>query len=78
MDTTHENWLQARHSTWNTPPGLINEYVRKATGGAIAQASRVIVGVDNEVYHITSDKSHQFIVRISHKTNHGFEGERFP
>ncbi len=77
-DNTHlENWLQARHSKWNTPPGLINEYVRKATGGAIAQASRLVAGQDNEVYDVTSDKNHQFIVRISHKANHGFEGERW-
>lgn len=76
-NTTLENWLQARHSKWNTSPDLINEYVRRATGDAIAQASRVIVGLDNEVYDVTSDKNHQFIVRISHKANQRFEGERW-
>lgn len=76
-NTTLKNWLQVRHSKWNTPPGLINEYVWKATGGAIAQARRIIVGLDNEVYDVTSDKNQQFIVRISHKANHGFEGEHW-
>lgn len=72
-----DDWLQARHKTWHTPPGLINEYVRKATGSAIAQASRVVLGVDNEVYDVTTGKNRQFIVRISHKANHRFEGERW-
>ena len=75
--TTFDDWLQARHNKWNTPPSLINEYVRKATGGAIAQASRIILGQDNEVYDVISDKNHQFIVRVSHKENHRFEAERW-
>ena len=75
--TTSDDWLQARHNKWNTPPDLINEYVRKATGGTIAQASRIIAGLDNEVYDVTSDKNQQFIIRISHKANHRFEGERW-
>ncbi len=76
-DTTLNDWVQARHNKWNTPPGLINEYVRKATGASIVQASRVVAGVDNEVYDVTSDENYQFIVRISHKANHRFEGERW-
>jgi aminoglycoside phosphotransferase (APT) family kinase protein len=76
MASTTDDWLQARHNKWNTPPGLINEYVRKATGAAIAQANRVIAGLDNEVYDVTSNRDHQFIVRISHKAHQRFEGER--
>ena len=73
--TTFDDWLRARHNKWNTPPQLIHKYVQKATGDAIAQASRIILGQDNEVYDITSDKNHQFIVRVSHKENHRFEAE---
>ena len=51
---TLDDWLGARHNKWNTPTSLINEYVRKATGSAIAQASRVILGLDNEVYDVTT------------------------
>ena len=76
-NTTSSDWLQTRHDEWNTPLSLINKYVRKATGGVIAQASRIIAGVDNEVYDVISDKNHQLIVRISHKDNHRFEGERW-
>jgi aminoglycoside phosphotransferase (APT) family kinase protein len=75
--TTSDDWLQTRHDKWNTPPGLINEYVRKATGSAIAQASRVVLGLDNEVYDVTTSSHHQLIIRISHKENHRFEGERW-
>ncbi len=64
--TTLDEWLQARHSKWNTPASLINEYVRKATGSAIEQASRVVLGVDNEVYDVTTAGNHRLIVRISH------------
>ncbi len=71
--TTLDEWLQARHSKWNTPASLINEYVRKATGSAIEQASRVVLGVDNEVYDVTTAGNHRLIVRISHKENHRFE-----
>lgn len=77
MVSSNDDWLQARHNKWNTPPDLLNEYVRKATGGAIAHASRMVAGVDNEVYDVTSDMNQQFIVRISHKANHRFEGERW-
>lgn len=77
MASTTDDWLQARHDQWNTPPGLINEYVRKATGDAIAQANRIIAGLDNEVYDVTTDRNHQFIVRISHKAHQRFEGERW-
>jgi len=75
--TTLDDWLQARHNKWNTPPGLINEHVRKATGSAIAQASRVVLGLDNEVYDVTTAGNHRLIVRISHKENHRFEVERW-
>jgi len=40
---TLDDWLMARHNHWNTPASLINEYVRQATGSAIAQASRVVL-----------------------------------
>jgi len=67
---TLNDWLQARHNHWNTPASLINEYVRKATGSAIAQASRIVLGQDNEVYDVTTADYHQLIVRISSKENH--------
>ena len=72
-----DDWLQTRHSNWNTPASLINAYVRKATGSAIAQASRVVLGLDNEVYDVTTAGNHRLIVRISHKENHRFEAERY-
>src|SRR5579863_5006220 len=75
--TTFDDWRQARHNKWNTPPSLINEYVRKTTGGAIAKASRIVIGQDNEVYDVTTSSNHQLIVRISHKANQRFEGERW-
>ncbi|GHO71131.1 hypothetical protein KSC_100230 [Ktedonobacter sp. SOSP1-52] len=71
------DWLQARHNQWNTPAGLINKYVRQATGSAIAQASRVVLGLDNEVYDVTTVNHHQLIVRISRKENHRFEAEHW-
>src|SRR5579863_3032717 len=74
---TLDDWLRTRHNQWNTPTSLINEYVRKATGSAIAQASRVILGLDNEVYAVTTTNHHRLIVRISHKENHRFEAERW-
>ena len=71
-DTTpSDSLLQARHNQWNTPPTLINEYVRKVTGSTIARSIRVILGLDNEVYDVTADNN-QFIVRISHKENPRF------
>lgn len=76
-NSAFSDWLKTRHNQWNTSPRLISEYVRKATGEAIALASRVILGQDNEVYDVTSDKNHHFIVRISHKDNHRFEAERW-
>lgn len=75
--TISTDWLQARHNKWNTPPGLINEYVRKTTGGVIAHTSRVIAGLDNEVYDVVTTNHHQLIVRISHQNNHRFEVERW-
>ena len=75
--TTSNNWLQARHNQWNTPPTLINGYVRKATGSTIVQSSRVILGLDNEVYDVTTADNHQIIVRISHKDDPRFEAERW-
>lgn len=74
---TFDDWLQARHSTWNTPTSLINEYVRKATGCAIAQVSRLVLGQDNEVYDVTTTGKQRIIVRISRKENHRFEAERW-
>lgn len=75
--STFGDWLQARHSTWNTPPGLIQEYVSKATGSAMATASRVVLGQDNEVYDVTTAGKQQLIVRISHKDHPRFEAERW-
>lgn len=74
---TLDDWLRDRHNQWNTPTSLINEYVRKATGSAIVQASRLILGQDNEVYDLTTIGDHQLIVRISRKEKHRFEEERW-
>ena len=74
---TLDDWLRDRHHQWNTPTSLINEYVRKATGSTIVQSSRVVLGLDNEVYAVTTTSHHRLIVRISHKENHRFEAERW-
>lgn len=76
-NTTLDDWLQSRHNQWNTPPHLINEYVRKATGSTIALSSRVMLGIDNEVYDVTTANNHHIIVRISHKDDPRFEAERW-
>ena len=76
-NSTLDDWLQARHNNWNTPDSVINEYVRRATGSAVAWASRVILGLDNEVYDVTTEGHERLIVRISRKENHRFEEERW-
>ncbi|GHO49149.1 phosphotransferase family protein [Ktedonospora formicarum] len=70
-------WLHTRHNQWTTPTSLIQDFVRRATGSTMAHASRVVLGQDNEVYAVTTTDHHHVIVRISRKTNHRFEAERW-
>jgi len=56
---------------------MINEYVRKATGSSINQSTRIVLGIDNEVYDVATADNHKLIVRISHKENPRFEAERW-
>ncbi|GHO45971.1 phosphotransferase family protein [Ktedonospora formicarum] len=71
------DWLQTKHNQWKTPDSVIHDYVRRATGSAITQSSRVVLGQDNEVYDVTTTDHHQIIVRISRKANHRFATERW-
>ncbi|HEX6482635.1 MAG TPA: aminoglycoside phosphotransferase family protein [Ktedonobacteraceae bacterium] len=71
------DWVRARHDAWNTPHYLINEYVQKVAGSAIANAKRLVIGQDNEVYDVSTADSRQLIVRISRKDDPRFEAERW-
>ena len=72
----HE-WLRSRHDSMATPQPLIDRWVRVATGSAVHTAVRIIVGQDNEVHDVVTTDGHRIIVRISHRPDPRFTGERW-
>lgn len=68
----YHSFLTAKHERlFRTPPAIIDEIVRKATGSSPTKKQRIIKGEANEVHAIKIDRSREVIVRI----NRGSEAE---
>lgn len=76
-DDTFQGWLTDRHGKMTTPSEVVDQYVQKAVNSPVASAERLVIGQDNEVYSVTTAGGQQIIVRISHKDDPRFEGERW-
>jgi Ser/Thr protein kinase RdoA (MazF antagonist) len=72
----HE-WLRSRHDSMATPQPLIDRWIQVATGSAVHTAVRIIVGQDNEVHDVVTTDGHRIVVRISHRPDPRFTGERW-
>lgn len=72
INPDYQSFLVAKHERlFKTPPGIIDEIVRKATGSSPTEKQRIIKGEANEVHAIKIDGSREVIVRI----NRGSEAE---
>jgi aminoglycoside phosphotransferase (APT) family kinase protein len=60
-----------------TPQPLIDRCIQVATGSAVHTAVRIIVGQDNEVHDVVTTDGHRIVVRISHRPDPRFTGERW-
>lgn len=62
----YQSFLISKHERlFRTPPAIIDEIVRKATGSSPTEKQRIIKGEANEVHAIKTDRSREVIVRIN-------------
>lgn len=69
-------WLEQRHAAWQTPSPTLEALVREATGTAIAQRERLIIGEANETYRIVTSDDRQIVVKVSHAWERSFAAMR--
>lgn len=59
-----DEYLASRHATFNVDQELVYDLVRRCTGCTPNHRQKVVRGNDNEVYRVSTDEQHAFIVRI--------------
>jgi len=69
----YAEYLQKKHSQWETPRELIEACVLQGAGAAVESLSRIVAGEVNEVYEILTEDDQELIIRISRE-----EFTRFP
>lgn len=67
--------VQARHAAYDTPPTLILDIVREATGCAAQGVEKIARGYDNEVYRVPMGAGEAAIVRIRRHGETSFSQE---
>ena len=70
--------IRAYHAQWNTPPHVVDGFVRRATGGGVEVAERWFEGHGNEVYMVRTAGGHDVVVRICHRPGRAFDRELWP
>jgi aminoglycoside phosphotransferase (APT) family kinase protein len=76
----YQAFLMAKHERLvKTPPGVIDEIVRKATGSSPTEKQRIIKGEANEVHAVKIENSREVIVRINRESEaeSRFQSERW-
>lgn len=75
-----EGWnamVAAAQAAWQSPPAVIAGAVRRATGANLARHERIMAGLSNEVYAVTTADGQAVIVRIAHAPGPQFAQERW-
>jgi len=76
----YQSFLAAKHERlFQTPPAIIDEIVRKATGSSPTEKQRIIKGEANEVHSAKIDRDREVIVRINRDSGaeSRFQSERW-
>jgi len=76
----YQSFLVAKHERlFKTPPSIIDEIVRRATGSSPIEKQRIIKGEANEVHAIKIDRGLEIIVRINRESEaeSRFQSERW-
>jgi len=76
----YQSFLMAKHERlFKTPPGIIDEIVRRATGSSPTEKQQIIKGEANEVHAIKIGGSPEVIVRINRESEaeSRFQSERW-
>ena len=74
---SYQQFLEERHSGFNTPIEVIKTAVQKATHSVPTESEKIIAGEINEVYSIKTQDGNEVIVRISHREKPRFKAEKF-
>ncbi len=73
----YQQYLEEKHSKFNTPDEVVVEEVRKAVGSIPQTKKRLILGENSEVYDIKTEDNQDIIIRISRNDNPKFEAEEW-
>lgn len=72
---TYNEYLQKKHSQFQTDKNLIEKIVNSATKSNIKSLSKLVEGEVNEVYDVLTETHKELIVRISRAKTPNFETE---
>lgn len=70
-------FLIQHHKKFSAPEGLVFDIVKDVTGKTPIRRQKLIVGVHNEVYSISTKEDEEFIVRINRKGGISFRLEQW-
>lgn len=74
---SYTDFLQKKHSAFNTPIDIINSIAQKAVSSKPVHKKKLILGEANEVYDITTANGQSIILRISHSSEPRFKEEKW-
>lgn len=72
----YQEYLEKKHSQFNTNRALIDSLVNEAAGSPIMSIKKLMEGEVNEVYDVVTNSKQRVIVRISRRKYPSFEKEK--
>lgn len=73
----YEAYIAQKHTEMQTPPDMLSEFVKRATGQAADTQKRLMFGETNEVYDVKTKGGQEVIIRVSHEEDETFEKEQW-
>jgi len=64
MRDDYREYLEEKHSAFQTPESVVSGMVRRATGEELVSSAKIVRGNDNEVHQIATGGGLEYIVRI--------------
>lgn len=77
QQSDYETYIAQKHAEMQTPPEMLGEFVRKATGQAPDTQKRLMFGETNEVYDVKTKDGQEVIIRVSHEEDEAFGKEKW-
>lgn len=73
----YEAYIAQKQVEMQTPPDMLRDFVKKATGQEPEPPKRLMFGETNEVYDVRTRNGQEVIIRVSHEQEETFGKEKW-